>query len=246
MSALADWQIALGRAMQAGSHHQMLDDIHLAPDARARVARLCRSPGFRFTAKIQRSWCEARSASGARLTLLALSPEQRRDLVAEWVDRGGGRQSFLAGEAEGFLEFLAERLPEPSHALSLCRFERALLLASEAATEFRSPDLARLDDADCLLMAGRHATLVAFHADIDPLFAALERKAALPPVTAITRSIVFAPGIPRLLRATEPAEATLWQAIAAPITSAALLRQGHARSQIEAFVAEGVAEIACP
>jgi hypothetical protein len=246
MSALANWQIALGRTMQThnDAHGDALDDLTLRPDERGRLARLRRSPGFRFTAKIQRSWCEARSANAARLTLASLSPERRRKLVAEWVDRGGGRDSFLAGEAEGFLDFLAGRLPDPSHALSLCRFEQALLLASQVAAQFTPPDLVHLDDPDCLVTAGRNAALVTFHAEIEPVFAALESGEALPTIADVAHSILFAPGIPLLLRAADLAEAKLWQSLAEPVKVGALLRQGHARGHINAFATEGAAQIA--
>lgn len=247
MSALADWQFALGRSIQThkdDAHGDVLDDLALRPDERSRLARLRRSPGFRFTAKIQRSWCAARSADAARLTLVSLSAERRRELIAEWVDRGGGRDSFLAGEAEGFLVFLAGRLPGPSHALSLCRFEQALLLASQVAPQFTPPDLVRLDDPDCLVMAGRNAALVAFHAEIKAVFAALESGETLPSIADDAHSILFAPGIPLLLRSADVADVKSWQSLAAPVKVGALLRQGHARGHISAFATEGAASIA--
>ena len=179
-----------------------------------------------------------------QLTLASLSPERRRELVAEWVDRGGGRDSFLSGEAEGFLAFLAGRLPDPSHALSLCRFEQALLLASQVAAQFTPPDLVHLDDPDCLVTAGRNAALVIFHAEIELVFAALESGEALLTIEDVAHSILFAPGIPLLLRAANLAEAKLWQSLAEPVKVGALLRQGHARGHINVFATEGAAQTA--
>jgi hypothetical protein len=46
-----------------------------------------------------------------------------------------------------------------------------------------------------------------------------------------------------LLRAAGLADTKLWQPLSEPIKVGALLRQGHARADINAFVKEGAAEI---
>jgi len=82
--------------------------------------------GFRFTATVRRSWCEGRTMIAARAVLTLVPDTERRRLVAEYVDAGGGLAMFLPTENEAFLEFLEPRLPDPSHALSLCRMGQAM------------------------------------------------------------------------------------------------------------------------
>ena len=83
------------------------------------------SQGFRFSTSVRRSWCEGRAMVAAR-TVLKLVPEpERRRLVAEYVDAGGGLEMFLPAENEAFPRFLEPRLLDPSHPLSLCRMDRS-------------------------------------------------------------------------------------------------------------------------
>jgi hypothetical protein len=91
------------------------------------------SAGFRFTAEVRRSWCEGRTMIAARTVLTLVPDAERRRFVAEYVDQGGGLAMFLPTENAAFLEFPAPRLPEPSHALSLCRMDQALTRARLAS-----------------------------------------------------------------------------------------------------------------
>jgi len=119
-SPLAAFQSALGLALMGQ------DTCPIDPE----------SEGFRFTATVRRSWCEGRATIAAR-TVLALVPEvERRRLVAEYVDAGGGLAMFFPSENAALLEFLAPRLPDPSHALSLCRMDQALARARLGAEVF--------------------------------------------------------------------------------------------------------------
>lgn len=106
------------------------------------------------------------------------------------MNGGGGTASFFAAEAEAFLSFIAERLPVPSHALTLCRVEQATLRAQEGALGFTKPDLSRLDSPGCALRAGRYAALVRFHAPPRLVLAAIERLVATGIVEAFKGTIV--------------------------------------------------------
>jgi hypothetical protein len=56
----------------------------------------------------------------AARSVLALLPDlEKRRVVSDYVDQGGGLALFLAAESEAFLAFLADRLPDPSHALTI-------------------------------------------------------------------------------------------------------------------------------
>jgi len=167
---------------------------------------------------------------------------QRRQLVGEWVECGGGTNSFFAAEADAFLDFLAPRLPDPSHALSLCRFEQAALRVEQVGARFVPPTAVALDHATGRLRTGRHAALVAFCAEPDQLLAALDGDAPLPPVSETMFPILVAPGLAELTRPAEITEAALWQSLERSPTVSDLLRDGHSRDTIRMFLAVGAAE----
>jgi len=95
--------------------------------------------GFHFTATVRRSWCEGRTMIAARAVLTLVPDTERRRLVAEYVDAGGSLAMFSPTENAAFLEFLAPRLPDPSHGLSLCRMDQAMTRARSGSETFVPP-----------------------------------------------------------------------------------------------------------
>jgi hypothetical protein len=155
---LLEHQIVLGRCLRAAGGDPLAslaaDPLQGIGFDRAELAELddlVHSSGFCFTRRGQRSWCEGRTAQTAQLTLSILSTEQRRQLVDDWVDAGGGAAFDPASEAEAFLEFVAGRLSDPSHAMTVCRMEQATYRASGAALRFTPPDLSLLDHPKAML-----------------------------------------------------------------------------------------------
>jgi hypothetical protein len=74
-------------------------------------------------------------------TILLLVPATaRRRLIAEYVGQGGAWPVSSPSENATLLEFLASRLPDPSHALSLSRMEVALSRAALGAEVFVEPE----------------------------------------------------------------------------------------------------------
>jgi hypothetical protein len=73
--------------------------------------------------------------------ILQLVPDTlRQRLIADFVEHGGGWPVLSAAENITLLQFLALRLPDPSHAYSLCRMEIALACASTGAEIFVEPE----------------------------------------------------------------------------------------------------------
>src|SRR5262249_24321541 len=208
--SLLDFQRALGRLVRAPAGANPADDVDFAPDERARFDRLAGSEGLRFTAEIQRSWCIGRAAKGARLTLANLPAVERQPLLDGWVNQGGGTASFFASEADAFLDFIAARLPNPSHTLTLCRLEQATLRASQSARRFAPPDMSWLNTATGALCRGRHAMLVST------------------PV-----AVLFAPGLDGLFREATDAEVELWERLSSPVALSTLLMDAGVRSIVE-------------
>jgi hypothetical protein len=142
---LLEHQIVLGRCLRAAGGDPLAslaaDPLQGIGFDRAELAELddlVHSSGFCFTRRGQRSWCEGRTAQTAQLTLSILSTEQRRQLVDDWVDAGGGAAFDPASEAEAFLEFVAGRLSDPSHAMTVCRMEQTEQAEQRCASRRRT------------------------------------------------------------------------------------------------------------
>lgn len=175
------------------------------------------SAGYRLTLKIRRSWCEGRVIVGSRRILRAIPAVDRQRFVTEYVDRGGGLEMFLHREAETFLQFLEPRLPNPSHALTLCQMYLAVTRARRGATA-----KSRQIIASGTIRRGRYASLVWFYADPDEVIAGLT-EGDLPPVGAPKHAVLFAPQLPDFFRVAGEAEVELWAALPMALTPDALI-----------------------
>jgi hypothetical protein len=244
--ALADFQAALGRLVQAAPG--TTSHIHLSSAERASLERLGASAGLRLTAVVQRSWCEGRAARAARLTLSALPIADRQLVLERWIERGGGTFSFFAAEAEAFLTFIERHLPERSHIRTLCQLERATIRADEGAA---GREIARAGPADAWtcdpgdrlsatadLGRGSHADLVECWADPSVLVPAFYGEAQLPPVSAESTAMLFAPGIEGYCRPASDDETALWRCLAKPVSLSAVLARGLSASTISTLVRE--------
>jgi hypothetical protein len=230
---------------QKGSEKERLISLQifdLSTEERVSLNCILPSSGFGFTAAIQRSWCEGRAANAAALTLSILPLMQRRQVVEEWVNIGGGTSSFFASEADSFLEFIARRLPDRSHELAVARMEQAVLRANNAAAAFRPADSIVCDSTSIQLRRSKNSELVYFYAEPQRIFAALEGGEPLPPLSDRSYPVLFAPGLPGLFRSASCDEAALWDKLAAPMTIRELFSGNGARQVVETFVAIGAVE----
>lgn len=194
--------------------------------------RFMEAPSPRFSALVARSWRADRSVDPAGAVLSLLSRMERARLTGEYAVSGGAGMAGLAEETDRFLPFLAQRLPDPSHALTLCRMVMALERARTAAERFVSPEGAATRPGT-LVCRGRDARMVRFHADPDAIMEAMN-GGVLPPVERSGPVILIAPGLPRLWRVASQAEAALWYRLPATDVPAVLCRR---------LVAEGAATV---
>ena len=248
--ALADFQCALGRLLTGPGRNDesyakpgLSRKLNLSSNERAGLKRLSSSSGFRFTAAIRRSWCEGRAANAAALTLSILPSGASRQMIEEWVRLGGGLSSFFASEADSFLEFIAARLPDPSHELTVARLEQAVLRAGDAALVFRPPDASVLSEVDRELRRSEYAALVRFFAEPHRIFAALDGHHPLPPLSDRAYPVLFAPGLPGLFREASNDEAALWDKLAVSTPSRELWGDPRAVRMVEAFLAVGAVTV---
>jgi hypothetical protein len=114
-------------------------------------AALIQGSGFRFTSRVQYSWCTRRAVNEGLLTLSILRDDVRQSLLAAWTR-----------SADNLLDFIAGQLPDPSAELTVCRFEQLAIRAHRAAAAFKAPDPARFDSRR-VLKRGEHAGLAVFH-----------------------------------------------------------------------------------
>src|ERR1019366_2035610 len=235
---------------QSGIGHTVMEEDSFPIDPTA--------AGSRSTA-----WSEDRTMIAVRGILTLVPQAERRRLIAEDANRFDGLTIFQPDEKEAFLAFLAARLPNPSHALTFCYMNQALIRAHSGAEAFVGPGdrtiRARIDRTlrdriehevwgriereawQCIERAvrgrvekGQHATLVWFHADPDAVFGALD-GAAPPPVGEPAYPRLFAPGLRHLWRARTAEEAALW---------ARLPTDDIAPESIERLLAEGAIKYA--
>jgi hypothetical protein len=245
MSLLTD-QIVLGRCLRSSDMKRTIGEaageFAIDRDRLTELDKLVNTAGFGFTRQVQRSWCIGRTAGAVQLTLSLLTIEQRRSLVDDWVDAGGGAALDVTSEAAAFLAFVARHLPDPSHELSVCRMEEAAYRASAAAVNFMPPALSLPEEQGTSFHHGQGSMLVYFFADPRRLFAAITAREPLPAVGNRGFPYLFAPGLATLRRVASAAEARLWHRLAVPASLHALYVEGHSHRLVMAMLAIGAIE----
>jgi hypothetical protein len=245
MSLLAD-QIVLGRCLRSSDMKKTIAEaareFAIDRDRLRELDDLVNGAGFGFTRQVQRSWCVGRTAGAVQLTLSLLTIEQRRSLVDDWVDAGGGAALDVTSEAAAFLAFVARHLPDPSHELSVCRMEEAAYRASAAAVNFTPPALTLPDEQGAPLCHGRGSMLVYFFADPRRLFAAIKAREPLPTLGKKGFPHLFAPGLTTLRRAARAAEVRLWHRLAVPASLHTLHLEGYSNRLVLEMLAVGAIE----
>lgn len=240
--ALLDFQTSLARLVHAGKGSDPSQPGSLTANERAYLSDLTGNPAFRFTVKVQRSWCAGRAAKAAYLTLSILPANMRDQLLEEWVSAGGGTHSFVGRESAAFLEFIASHLVEPSHELTICRMELAALRSSEGSLRFKRPESSRTNRPDGLLRRGPYASVVHFYADPERVLNALVRRDTCPPVSAHITTLIFGPGFDRLYTTATSSELALYDRLASPVAALELSREDFARETIQRLLDGGVIE----
>jgi hypothetical protein len=240
--SLVEFQTGLGRLLREQKSSDPLHGLNLDPNEQQYFAALPQTPGFRFCASIQRSWCIGRAARSAYFTLSLLPHEERDSLLNEWVDMGAGTSSFFEAEGESFLGFISKRLIDPSHELSVCQFEQATLRASNGASTFSSPEPAGLDDPGRKLRRGSHAALVRLYADPSLIIESLKTRAPLPPLSSEPTVLMFSPGLPELCHEPSTEEIAIWDALDAPAPVEDLLRSNTSAQTLAQLLKQGTIE----
>jgi hypothetical protein len=242
--SLVEFQTGLGRLLREQKSSDPLHGLNLDSNEQQYFAALPETPGFRFCASIQRSWCIGRAARSAYFTLSLLPPTERDSLLNEWVDMGAGTSSFFDAEGESFLGFISKRLNDPSHELSVCQFEQATLRASNGASAFSPPDPAGLGDPGRRLRRGSHAALVRLYADPSLIIESLKTREPLPPLLSEPTVLIFSPGPAELCHEPSVDEIAIWEALEAPAPAGELLRSHASPQTLAQLLKQGIIEYA--
>ena len=238
---LIDFQTALGRMLREQNRDDYLRGVSLAEGESRYLENLRDTAEFRFYAGVQRSWCIARAARAAYLTLSQLPLEERERLLDEWVNRGSGAQSFFHVEAEAFLDFIGERLSDRPREFTISQLERATLRANHGASVFVAPQPASFKRSNTFIRRGSYAALVRFEADLD------QSPSALGPLSDLFAAgliVMFSPGLPQLWHEPSRAELDLWDALDQPTPVTTLLSHGHSLETLESLLSHGAIEYA--
>jgi hypothetical protein len=243
--SLVDYQSAMGRLVRSAAAPDGLQNLSLDDREQSCIEAMTRSAGYHFTLGVQRSWCVRRAQRASLQTLSMLPAELRTRLIDDWIARGGGTSSFEAIEADAMLEFLAGRLPYPSHEWTVCRFEQAALRVHEGTFAFKTSDTSTLDAPGTVIRRGRYAGKVEFYGNPETVMEALSAGRPLPPVADEVQGVLmFGPGIDGLYRPVSRPELALWEALTLRRRVSALLGEGHERASIAKAMLDGVVEVA--
>jgi hypothetical protein len=240
---LIDFQTVLGRMLREQNRDDHLRGVSLEEGENRYFENLQGTAEFRFYASVQRSWCIARAAKAAHLTLSLLPVEERERLLDEWVDSGSGAQSFFGVEAEMFLDFLGGHLSDRPFELTVCQFERATLRASTGATVFEAPSVAALQRPDSCVRRGDYAGLVRFAPDADQV--SIQGHERLTDLFSAGMIVMFSPGHSQLWHEPAAEELDLWEALDNPIAVSTLLADGLSLETLERLFVQGAIEL-CP
>lgn len=242
--ALLDFQTSLAQLVRVSNGGDPSRGVSLTPGERRYLSDLAGNPAFCFTVRVQRSWCAGRAAKAAYLTLSILPREQRDLLLEEWVGSGGGTHSFVGAESEAFLQFIARRLPDPSHELTICNMELAALRSSEGSLRFQRPPLSQIDCADCLLGRGRYAGVVHFYAEPERVLTALLKREPCPAISSDVTTLIFGPGLDRLYTRASWSETAIYDRLQSSASVGELFAEGFTRETIARMLEGGVLEYA--
>jgi len=206
-----------GRRVRGADRRERPCSMRLNGLERRSMSDLPETAAFMFTREVQRSWCEQKVVNAAYLTFSVLSDATRRRIIDDWIDAGGDSSAFVEIDAQELLMFVAERLPNPSTELNVCRLEQAAIRASQHADTFQAPDPALLD-LPKHVRRGRHAGLIT--------------------------ALLVAPGLQFLHRMASSIEHLLWNRLKSPAQVEVLLREGYPRDVLKEMLGVGALEYA--
>ena len=189
------------------------DNLSLTAAERDWLDQLQDTPGFNVTCYIQRWWRETKLNWTTRLTLAALGPEQADAALKAYLETTPCPSLFFTPEALGFLDFVSGtgKWAESPHLVEIARFERALLIAKEAAQQSAGRQSGDNELPSCARLSPHPAAaLLEFAAPAAELLGALVGGRPLPPATAKRFPILIAPGLAYLWRPASADEARLF------------------------------------
>ena len=182
--ALRDWQLAIGRLVEARASGrdlrpvlESLEGLELKDEERAWLQMVPQTPGFALTSYVPGWWREMRVTQAARMTLAALGGSAP-ELLRDYLRAVPCFTLFFVSEGLAFLDYVLTTTPALPHVRSVAEFERALwaLKVAESTPDAPVPEPA----ADDTLSRHPAARLVLFGARPEAVLGAILTRAPVP------------------------------------------------------------------
>jgi hypothetical protein len=229
--ALRELQTALGTIIathapdlsRSAAQRTWLNTLDLTAAEHAWLQQLLDTPGLRLTCTIQRWWRQMRLQHTVRLTLAALPPARRLQVVQTYIATVPCTSLFFIPEALQFLDFVLHTVASVPHLNTVARFERALFCAKEAiCPSTHTPlDVTALSPSQAL-HHHQAAALISFNAPPEQLLHALLQGLPVPAPDNRADAVLVTPHLPHYWRPATPDEAQLFMACHASTTVARL------------------------
>jgi hypothetical protein len=219
---LSDLQTALGImvttkavAMDNYAETPNFDNLRLTTSERDWLTQLAHTPGFNVTCYIQRWWRETKLSWTARLTMAALGPELTTEAIKGYLKATPCPSLFFTPEALGFLDYVLNGANSDftmrPHLAEIARFERALLIAKEAAQQSAFGQAVEPESrSEALISLHPAAALLEFSTPPEELLGALVEGRPLPPASNTLYPVLVAPGLAYLWRPASADESNLF------------------------------------
>jgi hypothetical protein len=207
--SLGDLQSALGSMVvaQASGHRSLIGplgsfgSLDLSAEERAWLTGLADSAGFKVTCKIQRWWRQTKLQTAVELTLAALGAAKGAELMNTYLDVTPCTSLFFIPEAVGFLEFVAGAAKGRPHVVEVAQFERAILLARQAAIDPSGSQPLRIgSDPTEQIRPHPAADVVLFAASPELVLGSILGDRSLPEEQMRKSPVLIAPRLSRLWR----------------------------------------------
>ncbi len=200
---LSDLQTALGMMVttRAATNRSAgplnFDNLRLTEQEREWLTSLMDKPGFNVTCRIQRWWRETKLSWTTSLTMAALGSQRADAALRAYLETTPCSSLFFTPEALSFLEFIAGSQQYAPNVIDVARFERALLIAKEAAQQSAARCFCVSDlPSGAKLSPHPSAALLEFSAPPEDLLGALVERRPLPPASPTRFPVLVAPGLP--------------------------------------------------
>jgi hypothetical protein len=213
--SLEDWQRGFGQMVSDGASRGLNDDmvtlVHpglCLTDKELNWLQICATTaGFEVTCTIQRRWRRLRLLKSCKLTVALLGRERSEKMIELFTNYQPLRSMYFITEAIEFLQFVAKYVNNNPHERTVVKFERALLMASDARA-IENWNSASDGIKSLVLQKNPASAVVLFPCSPEVFISALHFGTEFPAYIH-DWPVLVAPGLPELWRPATDEEVTI-------------------------------------